>query len=156
MGQDEKHERHRSWPTWAIISIGTSLTVIAVVVTVIWTGTQYDSHGVRFIDAPMATVLAGVLGVIGTILALVLQRSGVIRHQVQNSHGTNLRDDLDRITRTIDVVASDVRGIRRDHGRLATRLDATTDRLDYTNRKLDTLAEHVDDIEDTWQPKKKD
>lgn len=32
-----------------------------------------------------------------------------VRHQVENSHETNLRDDLDRIERTVDAVAVTVR-----------------------------------------------
>ncbi|MEQ6899291.1 hypothetical protein [Microbacterium sp. KR10-403] len=146
------HEEHRAWPTWVIVGVGVVLTIGAL----IWTGTQYDSHGSRLIDGPLATVLVAVLGSIGTTVALVLQRSGVIRHQVQNSHGTNLRVDLDEIKSAVGAVASDVRGIRKDHGRLASRLDATAARLDHTNSRLDTLADHVDDIEDTIIPRKDD
>ena len=44
-----------------------------------------------------------------------------IREQVQNSHGTNLRNDIDRVLAVVESVQGDVRGIRKDVGRLDQR-----------------------------------
>lgn len=85
-------------------------------------------------------IITGVLGVIGLVLAAViprLHRQGraleVVREQVQNSHKTNLRDDLDvirdemragfaKLGDVINGVAIDLAWERRERIDLAERL----------------------------------
>ena len=82
----------------------------------------------------------------------------VVRDQVQNSHGTNLRHDLDRVieavTRTeaaVGYVADEIKGIRKDIGRLDSRdLEDAAD-LRHTR---DRLNRRIDDLERTIDPRK--
>lgn len=37
-----------------------------------------------------------------------------VKDQVKNSHRTNLRDDLDRLTSIVESLAADIRGLRND------------------------------------------
>lgn len=157
--QPEHRRKRRTVPSWVVVAIG----AIATGAGLLWSSTIYDEHGEAVLDGPTATVLVALLGVVGTILGLLLQRSGEIRHQVKNSHGTNLRDDLDAIraearkAREIaehaarsarktsqDTVqlredvqalrtdhtgtASDIRGIRRDLGRVLDAVLATKEK----------------------------
>jgi len=154
--EENQHPRHNPWPVWAVVTAGAAATMLLVLVAVLWAGSQYDSHGARLIDPPMATVVAAVMGALGTLIALTLRASGIIRHEVKNSHKTNLRDDVDHITKVLETVAKDVTGMKRDHGRLADRVDDTNRMLAYTNQKLDKVIDHVDDIEDTIIPRKDD
>ncbi|UOQ58086.1 DUF2746 domain-containing protein [Leucobacter allii] len=89
--------------------------------------------------------------------AHVSEKLEVVREQVQNSHGTNLRDDLDRIAdglmqlgKNVEGLASDLRGVRRDIGRLDRRdIEDGADLRDLRqefNRRVRT-------IEDTLNPK---
>ena len=99
----------------------------------------------------------------------------VVRSQVQNSHGTNLRDDLDVIRSLIeaqgekqDSLASDVRGVRKDIGRLDERdiergrdLRAVTSKLEIVagefaahQRQAERDHDRLSDIERTIEPGK--
>ncbi|TCJ28772.1 DUF2746 domain-containing protein [Microbacterium sp. PI-1] len=141
--------RRQSIPAWVIVSVG----VVATGAALLWSSGLRDEAGEALLDEPTAKVLVALLGAAGTLLALLLQRTGEVRHQVKNSHGTNLRDDVDDTRREIaevreiaqhavraarkasddtvqlreDVqagrletgeVRADVRGLRKDIGRL--------------------------------------
>lgn len=70
--------------------------------------------------------LAGVALVqVGTLTALLIQQRrsnrdlGDVKDQVQNSHTTNLRDDIDGMKRSVEALVDiprDIRGIREDIG----------------------------------------
>lgn len=94
--------RHRSIPTWVIVVLGALATGAAL----IWSSGLRDDTGNELLDEPTAKVLVALLGVVSTILALVLQRTTEVRHQVKNSHGTNLRDDMDDQSAAIADVRS--------------------------------------------------
>lgn len=152
---DNRH-RHRTLPTWAIISLGVLVTGSAL----IWSSGLRNETGEALLNEPTSVVLVALLGLAGTILGLVLKGNGEVKHQVKNSHGTNLRDDIDKLDDRIrrieetaghavraarkasddtvqlreDVqagrletgeVRADVRGLRRDIGRLT---DAITNK----------------------------
>lgn len=137
-----------------ILSVG----VVATGAGLLWSSGLRDDAGEALLDEPTAKVLVALLGAAGTLLALLLQRTGEVRHQVKNSHGTNLRDDVDDTRREIaevreiarhavraarkasddtvqlreDVqagrletgeVRADVRGLRRDIGRLTDAIN---------------------------------
>lgn len=143
--------QHWSLPSWGIFAIGAVATGAAL----IWSSSLHDPiTGDGLIDEPMANILIGLIGTTGTVMAVLLQRIGDVRHQVKNDHGTNFRDDLDDARSEIaqvrelaqhavraarkasddtvqlreDVqagrletgeVRSDLRGLRKDIGRLA-------------------------------------
>ena len=142
--------RHRTIPAWAIILIGAVATGAAL----IWASGLRDEQGESLLDADTAMVLVALLGTVGTIGGLLLKSSGEVKHQVKNSHGTNLRDDIDGLRDSLTGVAdtaskahdaaqraltshtqlredvqalhkdmagqaSDIRGLRKDIGRIA-------------------------------------
>lgn len=71
-------------------------------------------------------------------LGKVAEHSEAARHQVQNSHTTNLRDDVDRVLDRLDeVLAGQTRhdkaidGLRRDLGHEREERLAVSERLDH-------------------------
>lgn len=106
-------KKHRVVPTWVIVAVG----IVATGAALIWSSGLRDDHGEALLDETTAKVLVALLGAAATILGLVLQRAGDIRHQVKNSHGTNLRDDIDalsaRIGRVEDTAGHAVRAARK-------------------------------------------
>ncbi len=93
--------------------------------------------------AVVGSILVAIVGLIGVVIARrhknLEQATAVIRENVQNSHETNLRDDIDKIadrserteTRLAQVerdvrsnhemILAELRGMRRDIGRLSDR-----------------------------------
>lgn len=73
-----------------------------------------------------AAVAAGVFGLLSIIVQQLLARArkdmAVVKEQIANSHGTNLRDDLDFIRDLILDVKQDVGWVRRDHVDLVHRV----------------------------------
>lgn len=76
-------------------------------------------------DVVVATV-AGCFGLLSIVVQQLLARAkkdmAVVKEQIANSHGTNLRDDLDFIRDLILDVKSDVGWVRRDHTDLVHRV----------------------------------
>lgn len=142
-------------PAWVILSVG----VVATGAALLWSSGLRADTGESLLNEPTAKVLVALLGAAGTLLALLLQRTGEVRHQVKNSHGTNLRDDIDKLDARIrgveetsahavraarkasddtvqlreDVqagrletgeVRADVRGLRKDIGRLTDAINS--------------------------------
>lgn len=97
--QDERHG-HRTLPAWAIVLIGAVITGAAV----LWAGGIRDEVGETLLTDHAAKLLTGILGSATTLAGVLLQRLGEVRHQVKNSHGTNLRDDFDDQKTAIDEV----------------------------------------------------
>jgi hypothetical protein len=150
MTDEEPAHKHRTLPSWAIVALG----VLATGGALIWAGGLHDPvDGTPLLDDTVAKILIVLLGTAGTFLGLLVQRTSEVRHQVKNSHGTNLRDDVDDVRRELAVVReiaehgvranrdtsedvkqlredvqagrtetgevrSDVRGLRKDIGRL--------------------------------------
>ncbi|GAB6857352.1 hypothetical protein [Microbacterium xylanilyticum] len=150
MTDEEPTHKHWTLPSWAIVALG----VLATGGALIWAGGLHDPvDGTPLLDDTVAKILIVLLGTAGTFLGLLVQRTSEVRHQVKNSHGTNLRDDVDDVRRELTVVReiaehsvranrdtsedvkqlredvqagrtetgevrADVRGLRRDIGRL--------------------------------------
>ena len=79
----------------------------------------------------------------------------IVKREVKNSHSTNLREDLDR---QHDELMAELRGVRKDVGRLDTRDIARGEEIRSLTKKLDKhldwSAEWSADIEDTLNPRK--
>jgi Tfp pilus assembly protein PilV len=77
-----------------------------------------------------ATVVAALLSLIGVLLGMIHKNAKTAANQTQNSHETNLRDDLDEkfegLADLVTGVSADVGGIKEDL-RLIRR-DQSTDR----------------------------
>lgn len=98
------------------------------------------------IDASIVAILVACITGIPGIVAAVLANRGrqharAARIQVENDHTTNLRDDQDEkhaetagqnnlLINLLMGAKSDIRGMRRDTGRLADRIEAIGSRLD--------------------------
>lgn len=153
MPREDRHA-HRTVPTWVILVLG----VVATGAALIWASGLRDDMGETLLDKDTAQVLVALIGGAVTLLSLLFQRLGEVRHQVKNSHGTNLRDDIDRLADRLgrvegnaehavraarkasddtvqlreDVqagrietgeVRADVRGLRKDIGRLTDAIN---------------------------------
>lgn len=78
------------------------------------------------LESPVVVAfVTGLLAIIGTAVAEVLRRqhkaigalkenSDIVREQTQNSHKTNLRDDIDRVIHGIDMLTEQMNVIRLD------------------------------------------
>lgn len=132
----------RRIPLWLLV---TGVTIAAVMVVagvtgfVLWTLSLDDAHGNPLIDAPGAVVIGGVLAAVTALLAplvtVLASRLRDIRHQVQNSHASNLRDDIDD---KHDEVVAVVRALR-DH--MDARFDRVETRIDRAERDIDALED---------------
>lgn len=73
------------------------------------------------------------------------------RDQTANSHGTNLRDDLDRIEAKVDRTAADVRALHDDDAELGDTVSrgqvrasrALNRAIDDRNEQLDRMREEI-------------
>lgn len=78
-------------------------------------------------DSVIVAIVAGCFGLLSIIVQQLLNRARkdmqVVKEQIKNDHGTNLRDDLDFIRDLILDVRTDVGWIRRDHFDLVSRVD---------------------------------
>jgi hypothetical protein len=80
-------------------------------------------------------VLVALIGLVGTLLAVALplmwkahgRRLDAITQQVENDHGSNLRDDLDFIRDVVLDVRTDLSWLRRDHIDLTRRVTRLED-----------------------------
>lgn len=98
----------------------------------------------------MIEVLVAIIGGAGLIAVALIsnrtrQHAKATRAQVENDHTTNLREEGDdrhrELVHRLEGLASDIRGLRRDVGRL-------TD-TDHDHEK------RIDDLERTQPPKEK-
>lgn len=118
--------------------------------------------------------------VVGGIFAVVQSRKArkrdevteVIREQVQNSHGTNLRDDIDKVmtvTATLEsnvttlderlrdveraqrsqheLILAEMRGMRRDIGRLGDADLQQAEERNQIRQKVDDLGDRYHELE---------
>lgn len=89
----------------------------------------------------VAIMVAAITGIPGIAAAVIANRgrrhARAARTQVENDHTTNLRDDQDKQSDQLSLglrlllsAKSDIRGLRRDIGRIYNRLDHHEDMLD--------------------------
>jgi archaellum component FlaC len=93
-------------------------------------------------------IIVSLIVAVGGVLAAIFGRQlGRIRRQVENSHSTNLRDDIDnqhrevmgqlgRVADRLEGTASDIRGIRKDIGRLESKDDRLDDRIHELDKEM--------------------
>ena len=129
---------HRVIQPWLIIAIG----VVATGAALIWSSGLRDDTGAELLDEPLARVLVALLGASGTLLGLVLQRTAEVRHQVKNSHTTNMRDDMDAQAQAIadvrQIAEHAVRAARKaSHDTVQLREDVQALRTDHTGTAAD-------------------
>lgn len=93
-----------------------------------------------------AVVVSLIVAAGGVLAAIFGRQLGRIRKQVENSHSTNLRDDMDdqhrevmgqlgRVADRLEGTAADIRGIRKDIGRLDSKDDRLDDRIHDLEKK---------------------
>lgn len=112
----------------------------------------------------MTEVLVAIIGGIGMVTTALLANRGrqhakATREQVENHHDTNMRDEGDqrhnqnvktlaRLETVVDGLANDLRGLRRDVGRLATADQHLTERTTAN-------AERIRELEQTQPPNRR-
>lgn len=77
---------------------------------------------VALISTGLPLLAAGAAFMIKHLIG-VTKALGAVREQVQNTHGTNLRDDLDFIRDVVLDVRADIAWVRRDHLDLRAAFD---------------------------------
>jgi hypothetical protein len=131
--------------------------LIITVVAFVWLSVENDKRGNPVLDDNLVKVLVPLIGGAFTLLVVFAQRSiGAIKHQVQNSHTTNMRDEQDKQTDVLleirmklarlESVPAEIGWIRRDVGLL--RGDISQQRQDFSQH-LKEAGEWREDIEDT-------
>jgi len=103
-------------------------------------------------DAIVVALIVNVLGLIGVFVKAAFdsktarraadeQQSKLtaIKHQVQNSHKTNLRDDLDEHGEKIDTLVTTV-------ALLASKVETLVDQASSTRRDIGGIREDIRDI----------
>ena len=106
-------------------------------------------------------VLVAIVGLLGGIQLKRQKKLSsaveVVRDQVQNDHGTNLRNDLDRVSQsvsfldhTVEEVRTDIQWIR-EHLMLQSRRDIedTADVREHRTR----IYKRLDDLDERTKPK---
>jgi hypothetical protein len=95
------------------------------------------------------TVITALLGYLGIITTATRRHARAARDQVQNSHPTNLRDDLDEkfrgLTSLVTTAVRDIGGIKSDIREV--RREAADDRR-HTLDALRIERERINKIED--------
>jgi archaellum component FlaC len=102
-------------------------------------------------EAIVVSLIVAVGGVLAAIfgrqIRLIRLDASASRRQVENSHPTNLRDDMDdqhrevmgqlgRVADRLEGTASDIRGIRKDIGRLESKDDRLDDRIHELDKEM--------------------
>jgi len=90
--------------------------------------------------AALISSIAAAIGALGLILSRVkaiATELGVIRHQVQNDHGTNLRDDMDR-------ARAEAASMHRETNAALLKVH---DRLTVSDERQITLIRRIDRLE---------
>lgn len=91
-----------------------------------------------------STIVVATIGAIAAVISTFLANRGrqhakAARTQVENNHSTNLREEGDerhaQNTTTLEAIQSDIRGIRRDVGRLTDRSHKHEDRIDEIDER---------------------
>lgn len=154
----EKRNRTVAWTL--VVTIGVLAAVLAL-------GAIKGADGQPVLSGKLIELTLIQVGAVSAIIWPILLRTSKdaanIKDNVQNSHPTVMRDDMDqkhsevlavvqslhdRIETRFEGVASDVRGMRRDIGRHSDQfleqgkqLSAISKHQHTTDRKLDELAE---------------
>jgi hypothetical protein len=150
---------------WTILSI-----VIAVLAILIMS-TIDTPDGKPWLES---TIIGQTLATLGLVLAAVLpsllgtrKDAAVVREQVQNSHTINQRDDMDqkhdsvvelisafsaRMDDKFQAVDSNIRGVRKDVGRLADGHASMDERLRKQERVMHGVQHSVDGLDRKFAP----
>lgn len=145
ISSEEKQDHHRRrLPGWAILAIG----AVACGIGMVWSFGLHDETGNQLIDKDTAPILILFISTVGTLLGFLLQRQNDVKHQVQNSHKTNMRDDLDVVKDSSESAASDTAAIKEDVSDLKEDLgDVKGDLKDLRGELRDSRRETHDRLD---------
>ena len=138
--------KRRQLPAWLIVTIGTVLTGAAL----IWSSSLYDDRGEPLLDDPVSKVLVALLGAVGIVLSLLLQRSHAVEHELKPNSGKSMRDAVDRIekdareARLIAARAEEKADRNADDlGELREDVQATRTEVQGTAADIRFIREHI-------------
>lgn len=167
--------QHRKTILWTVASVCSSFIIVLILSTI------KTPDGDYWLESSTIGQTVSTLGVVASAVLPTMLSSrkdtAVIREQVQNSHQEPLRNDLDgkhdtvieklnrleaRIDSRFEGVASDIRGIRRDVGRvsdqglrtqdaiisLADRVDRNRDSVDVVTKALEVRVSNLEEGND--------
>jgi hypothetical protein len=84
----------------------------------------------------LVAIVTGLSGVLIALVGVIGKRLAQVNAQVSNSHGTNLRDDLDRVAKGVDQVierqeehSAELHGVRADLAAERRERAAVADRV---------------------------
>lgn len=142
----------------------TAVTTVGVVVFVIALGAIDGADGQPMLSGKLVEVTLIQVGAVSAILWPILLRTSksaaAVQDQVQNSHSGVMRDDMDakhdqlldriqnlwdRMENRFEAGAADVRGIRKDLGRHADKLDTHDEELKELRKRERALERKVGD-----------
>lgn len=133
-----KKRHRRSIPSWVVVAIG----AVATGVGLLWSSTLYDQTGEAVLDEPAAKVLVALLGAVGTILVLLLQRQKLVEHELKPNSGGSMRDSSDRAEvlarRALEAAEHATRAARKaSEDTMQLREDVQGLRADHTGTASD-------------------
>lgn len=102
--------------------------------------TRLDPTVQAAVVTTVGVVLVALIGVLTTMLQRQHKTLGVVREQVQNSHSTNLRDDVDRVLDGVSQLAEMSRAHGYELGHLRRDLQQERVERQHLSERLD---EHV-------------
>lgn len=130
--------RYRPVPTWAIFTSGG----VALIGGLIWASGLHDETGAALIDKDTAGVLVTLITVLGTLIGLLLKRTGAVEHELKPNSGTSGRDVMDRTEQKLDALTKTVEHLERAHRKgdtdiLQLREDQQQTRTDLAGQASD-------------------
>lgn len=105
---NDGHGTRFRMPAWAILGIG----IVGTGAAIVWASNLTDDQGNALLDDGVIKIILALIGAAVTLMSFLLQRQNDVRHQVQNSHKTILRDDIDVVKDSSASAASDAADLK--------------------------------------------
>jgi len=149
-GEDDRRFR---LPEWMVLGLG----IVGTGAAIIWVSNVPDPNGDTFLDDGVTKILLALIGGAVTLMSIILQRQNDVRHQVQNSHKTNLRADVDVVKDSSASAASDAADIKEEVADVKTDVKDIQDDIKQirgelqdsrreTHERLHTQAVNISDL----------
>ena len=119
-------------PAWAILGLG----IVGTGAAIVWSANIPDANGDTFLDDGVVKILLALIGAAVTLMSFLLQRQNDVRHQVQNSHKTNLRADVDEVKDSSASAASDAADLKREVADVKADVTEVRDDVKQVRREM--------------------
>jgi hypothetical protein len=119
-----------------------ALGAVGTGAAVIWASGLRDDHGDALIDADVTKILIALLGAVGTLIGLLVKRTGAVEHQVTNNSGSTMKDATDRTEVKVDALLDKFEHLERAHRKNAS--DIVQLREDQQQTRADLSGQAAD------------